>query len=138
MTAKEYLSQYRLLDTRIENKIDQIRSLRELAEKCTSTLSVNRGKIANSDSAMEKTIITVVDMEREVQKEMEDLVRLKKEIADAIESVENIEYRTILEKRYLGFCPLKEIADAMWYDVRHIYRMHDEALKYIRVPKSCQ
>jgi DNA-directed RNA polymerase specialized sigma subunit len=138
MTAKEFLSQYRLIDTRIRDKLEQIRSLRELAEKCTSAVSASSGKVANGDSAMEKTIIAMVDMEKEVQKEMDDLVRLRKEISDAIKTVENKEYRTLLEKRYLEFFTMKEIADDMWYDVRHIYRMHDEALKFVLIPESCQ
>lgn len=80
----------------------------------------------------------MVDMGKEVQKEMDDLVRLRKEISDAIKTVENKEYQTLLEKRYLEFFTMKEIADDMWYDVRHIYRMHDEALKFVRIPESCQ
>ncbi len=133
MTAKEYLSQYRLLDTRIENKIDQIRSLRELAEKCTSAISVNRGKVANSDSAMEKTIIAVVDMEKEVQQEMDGLLRLKKEISDAIKTVENEEYRILLEKRYLCLNRWKSIAESMGYSLRNIYFMHNLALEKVKI-----
>ena len=133
MTAKEYLSQYRLLDTRIKDKIDQIRSLRELAEKCTSAISVNRGKVANSDSAMEKAIIAVVDMEKEVQQEMDGLLRLKKEISDAIKTVENEEYRILLEKRYLCFNGWKSIAESMGYSLRNIYFMHNLALEKVKI-----
>lgn len=133
MTVKEYLSQYRLLDTRIKDKIDQIRSLRELAEKCTSAISVNRGKVANRDSAMEKTIIAVVDMEKEVQKEMDELLRLKKEISDAIKTVENEEYRILLEKRYLCLNRWKSIAESMGYSLRNIYFMHNLALEKIKI-----
>lgn len=39
MTIKEYLSQAYRIDQRINSKLEQVQSLRELAEKATSTLS---------------------------------------------------------------------------------------------------
>ena len=39
MTAKEYLSQAKYLDMRINSKIQQLSSLNDLAKKCTSALT---------------------------------------------------------------------------------------------------
>lgn len=39
MTAKEYLSQARYLDMRIQSKLEQLESLNELATKCTSVIT---------------------------------------------------------------------------------------------------
>ena len=46
------------------------------------------------------------------------------------------EYETILEKRYLCFQPWEQIAVDMKRNVRHLYRLHDEALELITVPAA--
>lgn len=58
-------------------------------------------------------IIKIVDMESEINADIDSLVELKKEIAGVIHSVENIEYRTLLEQRYLCFKRWEEIAQ-LW------------------------
>ena len=41
------------------------------------------------------------------------------------------EYQLVLELRYLCFKSWEEIALQMGYDVRHVFRLHGEALKAI-------
>ena len=56
----------------------------------------------------------------------------KKEIADAIETVENIDQRLVLEMRYLGYKSWQDIALAMYCSVSNIYRLHGNALENIK------
>jgi len=138
MTKKEYLSQAYRLDQRINSKLAQVTALNDLATKCTSTLSdmprnPNRG-IATMADAVEK----IVDLQAEINRDIDALVDLKRDIVRAIKAVINTEYQTILELRYLCFKTWEQIAVDMGYNVRHVYRIHDEAVNQIPIGESWQ
>ena len=134
MTAKEYLSQAYRLDQRIDSKISQISSLNDLATKCTTTLSDMPRNPNCGTSTMADAISKIVDLQAEINCDIDHLVDLKREIVSVIKAVENVEYQTILEKRYLCFMTWEQIAVDMGYNVRHLYRLHDEALEKVIVP----
>lgn len=60
---------------------------------------------------------------------------LKTEIMQVINQVDDLEYQTLLEQRYLNFRNWEQIAVDTGYNVRHLYRVHDKALAKVRVPK---
>ena len=128
MTSKEYLSQAYHLDQRINSKIEQISSLNELATKCTSTItgmphSPNKGKSQIAD-----TIAKIVDLENEINSDIDRLVELKHEITKKVNEVPNHEYRTLLEMRYICMKRWDEIAMAMGYELRYLFKLHSKAL----------
>ncbi len=131
MTAKEYLSQARFLDMRINSKIQQIASLNDLATKCTSTISDMPRNPNRSGSRMADAIVKIIDLEEEINRDIDALVDLKCEIMSTIKSVSNTEYQTILEKRYLCLISWEQIAVDMNYSMQYAFRMHDRALKEI-------
>ncbi|HAL74931.1 MAG TPA: hypothetical protein DCM45_07605 [Clostridiales bacterium] len=138
MTKKEYLSQAYRLDQRINSKLAQVTALNDLATKCTTTLSdmprnPNRG-ISTMADAVEK----IVDLQAEINRDIDALVDLKRDIVRAIKAVANTEYQTILELRYLCFKTWEQIAVDMGYNVRHVYRIHDEAVESIPLDGSWQ
>ena len=53
-------------------------------------------------------------------------------------SVENLEYQTLLELRYLCFKTWEQIAVQMGYGIDNIYKMHHKALREVAVPESLQ
>lgn len=134
MTAKEYLSQARFLDERINSKIQQVTSLNELATKCTSTLSDMPHNPNKSNSTMADAVCKIIDLQEEINRDIDRLVDLKREIMKVIKAVPDVEYQTILEKRYLCFISWEQIAVDMNYSIQHIHRMHSKALKEITVP----
>ena len=136
MTAKEYLSQARFLDNRINSKIQQVSSLNELATKCTATISDMPHSPNKANSTMADAVCKIIDLQEEINKDIDRLVDLKREIMGVIKAVPNVEYQTILEKRYLCFISWEQIAVDMNYSMQHIHRMHSSALKEIVVPKE--
>jgi DNA-directed RNA polymerase specialized sigma subunit len=84
---------------------------------------------------MEDTIAKMVDLENEINEDIDALVDLKAEIMRRIKRVENTEYQTILELRYLCFKRWEEISVALGYSMQHLFRLHDEALEAIKIPK---
>lgn len=131
MTAKEYLQQARFLDARINSKIQQVTSLNELAMKCTATISDMPRNPNRGGSNMADAICKIVDLQEEINSDIEKLVDLKREIMGVIKSVPNVEYQTLLEKRYLCFITWEQIAVDLNYSIQHTYRMYDAALKEV-------
>ena len=136
MTKKEYLSQAYRLDQRINSKLAQVTALNDLATKCTSTLSDMPRNPNRSISTMADAVEKIVDLQAEINRDIDALVDLKRDIVRAIKAVENTEYQTILELRYLCFKTWEQIAVDMGYNVRHVYRIHDEAVNQIPVGES--
>lgn len=136
MNAKDYLLQARYLDERITSKNQQIASLNDLATRCTSTFSDMPRNPNHGGSRLEDCIIKIIDLEDSLKKDIEKLVDLKREIIGVIKAVPNVEYQTLLEKRYLCFITWEQIAVDMNYSMQHIHRMHSSALKEIVVPKQ--
>lgn len=133
MTTKEYLSQAYRIDQRINSKLEQIVSLRELATKATSTLSDTPPSGSRNIHSMEGIILKMVDLENEINKDIDTLVDLKREFVFIIKKINNPEYQTLLELRYLCFKTWEQIAVEMGYSLQHIFRIHDKALKNINI-----
>ena len=128
MTAVEYLSQAYRLDIRINSKIEQVASLNDLALKATSVVtgmphSPNKGK-----SSMADAIDKIIDLQEEINQDIDRLVDLKAEIVAVIKAVDNKEYQTLLEQRYLCYRTWESIAVNLGYSIHHIYKMHNLAL----------
>ncbi len=128
MTTKAYLGQARFLDMRIRSKIEQIKSLNELATSCTSVLADTPHGGGSGRSRVEECVINIISLQDELKNDISALVEKKKEIMSAISAVDDAELQILLEKRYLCFLSWKQIALDMKYSVQHIYRMHDTAL----------
>lgn len=133
MTTKEYLSQAYRIDQRINSKLEQIVSLRELATKATSTLSDTPPSGSRNVHSMEGIIVKMMDLENEINKDIDTLVDLKREFVFIIKKINNPEYQTLLELRYLCFKTWEQIAVEMGYSLQHIFRIHDKALKNISI-----
>ncbi len=134
MTAKEYLSQARRVDRMVEVKLEEAARLRALATKATATLSDMPSGATRNVHSMEDIIIKLVELEYEVSEDIDKMLTMKKEIPAAIKSIANIDYRMLLELRYLAFKPWAEIASLLNYGKKYIFRLHDNALREIAVP----
>jgi hypothetical protein len=128
MTAKEYLSQAYRIDQRINSKIEQVQSLRDLATKATATLSDMPRAASPNTHRMEDFITKAMDLESDIHADLCRLIDTKREIVTVIKCVENRELQTLLEMRYLCFKTWEEIAVEMHFDLRWVYRLHGRAL----------
>ena len=137
MTAKEYLGQAYRLDQRINSKLEQVLSLRELTTKATATMSDMPGGGSCNVYKMQDIIAKIVDLENEINADIDQLVDLKREMVATIKAVSDPECQTLLELRFLCFKTWEQIAVDMGYNVRHLYRVHEEALEKVCVPASC-
>lgn len=136
MTAKEYLGQAYRLDQRINSKLEQVLSLRELTTKATATMSDMPGGGSRNVYKMQDIIGKIVDLENEINADIDRLVDLKREMVAVIKAVADPEYQTLLELRFLCFKTWEQIAVDMNYSIQHIYRLRDKALKVVVAPEK--
>ena len=136
MTAKEYLGQAYRLDQRINSKLEQVLSLRDLTTKATATMSDMPGGGSRNVYRMQDIIGKIIDLENEINADIDQLVDLKRDIVAIIKAVENPEYQTLLELRYLCFKTWEQIAVQMNYSTKYVFDLHRTALKMIEVPET--
>lgn len=130
MNAKQYLRQLRRLDHIVQSKLDQVESLRSLAEKIThvpKTVSVQ--KSIPQDKMLE-LMPKIVDLEKEINRDIDDLLDLKIKIRREIDSIDNDDYKLLLMLRYVNFKTWEEIAVEMGYTYQWVHVLHSRALIY--------
>lgn len=129
MTAKEYLSQARYLDARINTKIKQLEALNTLATSATSVLTGMPQSPNKATSKMADIVDKIVDLQAEINRDIDALVDLKGEMRSKLEMVPAEDYKAILEMRYLCFMSWEQIASNLGLSVPYTYKLHDRALK---------
>ena len=108
-----------------------------MATKTTSVMSDDVVSHTRNVHSMQDVIAKIIDMQAEINADIDHLVDLKREIMQVVKAVQNPEHQTLLELRYLCFKSWEDVAEELGYNVRHIYRLHDEAVEQIRIPKTC-
>ena len=81
MTAKEYLGQAYRLDQRINSKLQQVDSLRSLTQKITASYDGEVVSHTRNVTSLQDTIIRLMEAEEELNRQIDELVDLKMDIA---------------------------------------------------------
>ncbi len=137
LSAKDYLSQAYRIDRRINSKIEQVQSLRDLAAKATATLSDMPRSASPNIHRMEDVITKMVNLESEINTDLTRLINLKHEIVTVVKCVESPELQTLLELRYLCFMTWEQIAVELHFDLRWVHRLHNRALNEVEAIRHC-
>lgn len=139
MTARDYLSQARVLDQAINARLERIARLRALVSgRAARTDGMPRGGTGSAGSTFfdwTDTVVKIDEMECALDKDIDRLIDLKREIAEVIAAVPDMRYRTLLEYRYLCGWSWARIARAMHYGEDWVRHAHGWALKQVRVPE---
>lgn len=130
LNAKQYLRQLRRLDNIVQSKLDQLESLKNLAERITQVPKDMAVQESRYDDKLSELIPKIIDLENEIRRNVEKLLDLKLKITHQINSLDNDEYKLLLMLRYLNFKTWEEIAVEMGYTYQWIHVLHGRALKY--------
>ena len=130
MTTKEYLKSARNLQVIIDGKTERVQQLRALAQSTSATLDgMPRG---NGDKdRLGNVVAAIVDFSREIARDTALLIERQRDIQALIARVQDTDYRTVLELYYLNGWRWHEVALRMNYSSRHIFRLHEEALRAV-------
>lgn len=130
MNAKEYLSKAGRLDAQIKSDLRELDHWRDLSASisgCNFAPHYNPGR--NIDPPFVRCVEKITDLEVKIQEEINLLILMKAEMLEKIHSLENADYQSVLELRYLRFQTWEHIADELHYSIRWIYKLHGKALR---------
>ena len=143
MRAKDFLLQHKKIDKMIENKLIEQQLWREQATGTTSTITSDKVQSSGNPHRMADAIGRYIDMENEINKDIDILVDIKKDIISVIEQLEVTEY-DVLYKMYVGvikstpkgkkryYYSLDDVADAYEKTYSWATTMHGRALKSVQ------
>lgn len=130
MDIKSFLSQATWLDQLISTKVRQQGRVKDLALKVTTTykdIQAYGGEQENS--RMEASIVDMLALGKEINDDIDHLIKVKQEILLAIKTLDSLSDQLLLEMRYLDGRSWDEVAEVLCCDIRTVYRMHGRALR---------
>ena len=131
MNAKEYLLQIKKLDLMIRNKKAEIQQLKDIAGSITPTMSGERVQSSGNPQRIADAIDKYLDIETEIQRDFEELLRKRREIIGKIEQLNAIEY-DVLHKIYVQYLNFDEVAYACNYSRSWVTTVHGRALAHLQ------
>ena len=137
MTAKEYLRQAYRLDQKINSDLEEVAALREMASSVSSPQLSERVQTSRKgDAPFVRCLEKIIELEDKINKEIELLVELKKEIRMVITTVEDTDERMVLKYRYVHNYTWEQIGNELHADARTVRRWHRKALLHVVLPEN--
>lgn len=137
MTAKEYLRQAYRLDQKISSDLEEVASLREMSASVSSPQLTERLQTSkNTDAPFVRALEKIMDLEERINKEIELLMELKKEIRAVITTVEDTDECMVLKYRYVHNYTWEQIGNELHADARTVRRWHGKALQHVIMPEN--
>lgn len=130
--AKSYLLQVERLDARIANKRIERQQLRDIALGITANIGGERVQSSGSQQKMSEAIEKCLDMEKEINSVIVELIETKKKVIDTIEKIYSPTEYKILHMRYIQHISLKEIAIKLNREYSWVTTTHGRALKSVQ------
>ncbi len=127
MTDKEYLHAARRLKSEIECKSERLMRLKAMAERSGGGVVAATHKKGYS-SGMD-AVDAMLDYADEVERQAAQLVRMQHGIQQSMQRIQRPEHRMVLEMYYLDGIAWQEVSCRMGYSLRHVYRLHNDALR---------
>lgn len=131
MEAKEFLKRFRKYETLIHNKTIELYQCKEAATSITSKLGGERVQGSGNPHRMADIIAKYVDLEKEIKRDIDSMMKAKKEILQVIESL-NADQYDVLHKLYIQKMTFKEIAYERGKSESWTTTLHGNALKIVQ------
>lgn len=113
-------SKIRLLDNLKFNRL-QVKSMQIKTDVVQESRNGNR---------QEDLIIRIMDLEKEITKDIDSLICEKKKAKTVIDKLDG-PYRLVMSMRYLECMKWEEIAYRIGYSIQAVYKIHGQALKRV-------
>lgn len=130
--AKSYLQQVEMLDAKIQNKLIEQQQWRDVALGITASIGGDRVQSSGSQQKMADAVIKCVDMEKEIDGLVDELITIKKDVINTIEKLSSPTEYKIIHMRYIQNISLSEIAEILKREYTTITTTHGRALKNIQ------
>lgn len=128
--ARSYLLRYGDLKLYIAAKRREIETLRE--SLLPQSVDYTGVTVQHSPSDHYAEIMAQIDqIERKIQGQTTEALKALEEITDTISKISDYSHRALLINYYVNGMTWEMTAEVMGFEVRTIYRMHDDALEEI-------
>lgn len=131
MTAKEFLSRAYRLDTRINNKNEQLQRLRSLASSTSMNYGGEQVTHSRKTDTLENNILRIIEAEQELNREIDELIEVKHDIKQVIELVADPTCRLLLESRYLCMNRWDDVCGKLEVSRSRVFELHQTALSMV-------
>ena len=133
MTAKEYLSQYRKLNSEIDSLCEDLQRLRSLSTRTSSgQYSPGRKSGCSQEASFVKVTPKIIRLENKINRKTDELLIIQAEIEKAINSVQDGTLCALLRYRYICCLSWEKVAEKLNYSVDYVKgNLHGQALKNI-------
>lgn len=131
MDAKEYLQQVRNADIVIKDKMEELAELETLATKINALNEGERVQSSGSQDKMADVVCKIADLKAEIKAEVDNLLKLKREVRSVINQVSEPVMMSVLHKRYLQYKSWEQIAVEMGFTYRWCTKLHGKALQEV-------
>ena len=131
MTAKQFLSQARRIDKRIDNYVEEITQLLTLATKTTPSNAQERVQSSGTGDKVGDGAVKIADLQKEMDRWVDELLIKKEEIRKVIEQVDDTDCYDLLYKRYILYKKWEQIAVDKDITTMGVWKMHGRALKKV-------
>lgn len=129
MEARRFLERYAKAKSRIVSGLDEMKQLREMAERCSTEFTKN-GRAPRHD--LGELVARIVEAEEETERDIREMEEVRREVMRAIIRVEDARYQEILLLRYINGKTWEGIAEATGYSRQWVYKLHAQALQAVQ------
>lgn len=113
-------SKLRLLDSLKSNRL-QVKGMQ---------IKTDVVQVSKQGNRQEDLIIKIIDLEKEITKDIDNLVNEKQRAKAIIDKLDG-PYRLVMSMRYLECMKWEEIAYRIGYSIQAVYKIHGQALKRV-------
>lgn len=130
MTAREYLRQYGIAVKRIRRLRGEYKEQTKLVDAIRSPLAgdgIHTGAISKT---VERQAVMLASKAEELKLAIVDAAVIRQEVFDTIQSIPE-EVGAVLYARYIQLKRWDDVADAVNYSKRQVFRLHEEGLRIV-------
>lgn len=129
LTAKQYLDQLKVIDTKINQKMEELSDLMTSATS-TGAIDYSKDRVQTSPmNAQENRICRYVDLDAEINREIDHFVDIKHQVTNEIQELNVDYYIKILFKVYVQYKTVKDAAQEIGLSYQYVRDLHKKALK---------
>lgn len=137
--AKQFLLQYKELNSERDSIYDEIQRLRSLSTQTSSGNFDCMPKAAkdNAEATYARVIEKIMEKEDSANKKLLEMLALEDEINEALSAIPEPTYQKLLRYRYINLYSWVKISHKMGYSEDHVRGyLHGQALLAVKVPQS--
>lgn len=129
LSAREYLDQLRVIDTKINQKMEELADLMTAATS-TGAIDYSKDRVQTSpQNAQENRICKYVDLDAEINREIDEFVDIKHRVTKEIQELNVDYYIKILFKVYVQYKTVKDAANEIGLSYQYVRDLHKKALE---------